>query len=130
MAIVLNNLGFTLLELRGYSAARSYLVESLRLSLMIGTLPVALETLVGIAHLHVRCGELREAGLLLGTATSHPAANIEVHMQAERALAELRPLLPVADLDALLAEGRARHLGAVASGLLGEGGSSLPQQPR
>lgn len=123
MAIVLNNLGFTLLEIGDTYSALGHLIETLRICLLIGTLPIALEALVGIAQLRAREQKATEAAALLGLAMSHPATNVEVEMQSERVLAELQPFLSEEMLNAALQRGRRARLDWVADRLLASNGA-------
>ena len=123
MAIVLNNLGFTMLEMNDAQAASGYLIEALRICLLIGTLPIALEALVGIAQLRVREQKTSEAAALLGLAMNHSASNVEVELQSERVLADLQPLLAEETLSAALQRGRTARLEHVVDRLLASQGA-------
>jgi class 3 adenylate cyclase/tetratricopeptide (TPR) repeat protein len=113
-----NNLGHVLAAMGETEEARRCLCESLAGALAIGTLPVALESLVGMAILNTQAGEYESAAELVGLVVSHPCFHDETREYAEPVLAALREALPATVLDAALDRGRSMTIeeaaGAVA----------------
>jgi adenylate cyclase len=87
-------------------------------ALSIGALPVALTALCGFALLDRRAGDLRRAARLLGFVVAHPAYHPEAALRADPLLAQLRDLLPPAELSAIMAEGGATTIRDVAGALV------------
>ncbi len=116
----LGNLGKIALRLADNEAARRYFVEALALSSAIGTVPLTLEILPGVASLYHQQGMPERAVLLLGLALSHPATYSEVQAQVEPLLAALRAALSAEQVAAALEQGRSLNLTQVVSEIIND----------
>jgi DNA-binding SARP family transcriptional activator/predicted ATPase len=115
------NLGHLHVLLDEHQAAWDCLREALSESTAIGTAPLTLDALVGVARLRAATGRQASAAELLGLALNHPAAQSDSVQLAEAALAGLREALPAKQLEAALERGKGMELDTVVAELLGEG---------
>lgn len=115
----LGNLGKIAVKIGDYAEAWRCFVEALATSDAIGSIPLTLEILPGVADLYRRLDMPERAVELLGLALSHPASYSEVQVQAEPLLAELHAALDPDALDAALARGCSLDLNRVVSEIVG-----------
>jgi hypothetical protein len=104
------------------AAAWDYLLSSLRGFLARRLTPVVLNTLVGIAHLHVRADQPEQGAELLGLALRHPASDAKVERDAAPVMAALRVALPAEELESAMARGAQLDLDQVVAEILGADG--------
>jgi tetratricopeptide (TPR) repeat protein len=122
IAIGFLNLGHAHAGMGKDAAALKYLRESLKTSLAIGALSIALEGLAVVALLQAKADQLEQAVELLGLVLGHPTLTEEIKVNAAPTLAMLREALPADELEVALVRGRALDLETVVAGLLAEVG--------
>jgi predicted ATPase/DNA-binding SARP family transcriptional activator/Tfp pilus assembly protein PilF len=94
IAYVLNNLGDVALDLEANAEAHENFSEALRIALDVQATPVALESVVGLARLLARRGDVEQAVVWLTVVVQHPATIGEVYDNATQRLEKLRVQLP------------------------------------
>jgi hypothetical protein len=114
IAICLQNLGYATARIGDLSAALGYFGESLAEASAIGTVPIALNNLPGIAELEMQADAPLRAAELLGLLLSHPARDSHMEELARPALLALQDRLPADQLAAALERGRSLDLAEVA----------------
>ncbi len=100
-ARALNSLGEVALALGKGDQAQHYFIEGLKTASAAQTLPLALEALVGLAHVQAGRQKLEAALELLLFAGQYPSSSPETRARAERLRADLEPRLPPARLEAI-----------------------------
>ncbi len=119
LAVVLtNNLGHTAAALGEDDQARAYYHEALPLAHELGMLPFLLDSLVGLAGILARSGQVEPALGLLGLAANHPALFDEVRLLIEQPLELLRTQCSPEQVEAGLARGKEMQLETVVADLL------------
>jgi predicted ATPase/DNA-binding SARP family transcriptional activator len=94
IAVALNNLGHVAGALEDYEAGQTHYNESLKITLDIQAIPLALDTLGGLAAPLAYAGKTSLALELLTLALHHPAGNKDTRNRAMRLLNRLQPDLP------------------------------------
>jgi tetratricopeptide (TPR) repeat protein len=120
--IAVHNLGLVYTAERRDDRAWHYLSQALQGALAIGSAPLTLGALAGMAHLRIRSGQPERGAELVGLALGHPASDREVRMEAEPVLDLLHAALSRDDLEAALARGAEMDLHEVVAELLAEDG--------
>lgn len=87
-------IGNVTLDLDDQPTARHYFLTSLTRSVTIGTLPIVLEALAGLADLQARAGLAEQATLWLSMIYDHPSSNIALRESVAARLDELAEQLP------------------------------------
>lgn len=94
IATMTGNLGHAAYAQGDYATARTCYFEALQTEMNIWAIPMALESLVGLAGVLVRTGKPEQALDLLGVAAHHPALMNETRQEfVEPILADLRTQL-------------------------------------
>jgi DNA-binding SARP family transcriptional activator/predicted ATPase len=123
-ASTLSNLGHLHVLLGEHRVAWDYLREALRESMEMGVIPLALDTLVGVARLRAQIERPLSAAELLGLALNHPAVMVDSAQAAEAILESLREGCPGDELEDALERGKGLELKAVIAELLTEKGDT------
>jgi tetratricopeptide (TPR) repeat protein len=113
LAVCHNNLGHVYQGTGDFEKSEEYLALALGEAMSMGVIPIALESLVGVAMLRMRDGLNEEAAELLGQVLTHPSLHDETMKYAEPVLEDLRSAMSPRDLEAGMARGAQRELKAV-----------------
>lgn len=121
-AYALSALGFSSYALGEREAAEQHFREALKIAMEIGTLPVAMEALVGLATLlHPGAQHEKERALeLLEFVLHHSASSYETKGKAERLIAEIEEKLPAQVVSAAQKRGQGRTIESFVKEILGE----------
>ena len=114
----LSNLGHLYVLMGEHAPAWDYLRQALSESLVIGTAPLTLDALAGVAQLRAETEQRDSAAELLGVILNHPSVQLDSVQVAETVLATLRDVLPAEQLTAAIERGKTMKLDAVVAELL------------
>jgi hypothetical protein len=120
IALVSGNLGHVAVPLGDDVAAADYYREAIRVAMTIGALPIALESVVGLAWTPAHAGQTERALELLGLASHHPALMSDTRPILEPILADLRARFPPDAVEAALERGKALELETVVAEILND----------
>ncbi len=118
MAGTLDDLGKVSFALSAYDEAKRYFLEALKTAIEAQTVPLALDTLVGLATLLSREGTIERALELLAHVLNHPASMKETRDRAERLRAEWEAQLTPQQVEAVQARAQARTFKAIVEEIL------------
>jgi tetratricopeptide (TPR) repeat protein len=118
LAQTLNNLGDNLLALGDSSGAHHRFVEALAIARETQVIPVALEALLGLAHLRLQEGAVEPALELVSQVLQHPASTQEAKNRAAGLAAEIRNRLPSTQVAAIQTRVQIKNFEAVIRELL------------
>ena len=120
-ALLLFNLGMTTLASGEVSQAKESFVGSLRLALEMGAQTLVLTAIIGLAWLRLKAGDHNTALAWLGLALQHPAADADLHNDANLVLNELRQNFSQEIIAAGLARGQEIKFDQLVQRLAAEG---------
>jgi hypothetical protein len=98
--------------------ARRIFLEALRLAMEAQIPPLALDALLGLAHLEAEAGNAEQALALSRCVSTHPASTHEAKERAQSLSALLGSQLPPHRVEAVQAQARARSFDATVAELL------------
>jgi hypothetical protein len=101
-----------------FLAARKVFLEALPMALEVQATPLALDALIGLAHLEARAGQAEQALELALCVSYHPASTQEAKERAGQLCAELAAQLQPRQLEAVRARARSRSFEVMAKELL------------
>jgi serine/threonine protein kinase/tetratricopeptide (TPR) repeat protein len=119
-ALNLTNLGFVYLALNRLEGAQRIFYECMQLCYKEKLNGSLLESLVGIAQLHVYHRKEKRAAILLGMVQAHPAINSDVKMRITPLQQILESTLSEADLQTALQQGATMDMNTTVSKMLGQ----------
>jgi tetratricopeptide (TPR) repeat protein len=125
-AYALTQLGNVALAMTNYQEAEGYYHESLRIAMNNACMPLALETLVGIAHLEKDRGEKEKSLDILTFVLTHPAIMKESRDEAEYLQAGLSEEFTNEYLEQVKRSACNKTIKEVVNGVLGEKCQSTP----
>jgi tetratricopeptide (TPR) repeat protein len=120
VAITYCNLGHTNVTLGDNRAAMHCYHKAIRITMIIEAIPIALESLAGLAQVTARTGQAERALEFLGLARHHPALMSDTKPIIESILADLRAKLPSDVVEAALKRGNTLELDTVVAEILGD----------
>jgi predicted ATPase/DNA-binding CsgD family transcriptional regulator/Tfp pilus assembly protein PilF len=121
-------LGMVSLAQGNHAQSRQYFLESLREGMTIQAPPTILNTMMGIAELFMRQGNLAQAVRLAALVSKHPASRAEDKDRAGLVLIQSEEEWPAADLDLAVQQSATADLNTVAAQLVEQLASHI-QQP-
>jgi predicted ATPase len=126
VATGLVNLGHVAIALEDHHAAPNWYLEAVQMSSKIGAVPIALESLAGLAEVLAQSDAVEPALEILGLVLHHPAIDGETQLVAEPILESLCSKVPSDITDAALERGKGMELETVIAELLASPESSDP----
>jgi eukaryotic-like serine/threonine-protein kinase len=119
-ANTLLNLGFVAFLLGDFAESRQYFFETLRTARAIGSIPLMLGALMGVARHLLRAEEYEHAAELVGLALHHPGSSSDLKQnEIAPLLAQLKEILAPDTLDAAVQRGKELDINNEVVGVLG-----------
>ena len=118
VALVQSNLANLCVRMGQYDDGWNYLQQALRVSYPIQDYPIMLTSLISSGQLLARNGESERGAQLIGLVFHHPAGNVELMDDVQKAMEELRGAMPPEELEAALERGKALDLMQVVDEIL------------
>lgn len=113
-------LGNVSFEAENYSESKEYFYEALRIATDIQTVPMALESLTGIAKLLMKKGQKEQSLELLTFILHHPSCQIDTKENIKKSMPELESEFSAQKIKTARKKGKTRKLEEVVEEVMGE----------